>query len=53
LLRLIGLFLAASLGASLFSVLMRRILLGLAQRVEYDIREDVFAHLTRMDYSFY
>jgi ATP-binding cassette subfamily B protein len=32
---------------------MRRILLGLAQRVEYDIREDVFAHLTRMDYAFY
>lgn len=51
--RLIGLFIIASALASLFSVFMRRILLGLAQRVEYDIREQVFAHLTRMDYGFF
>ncbi len=49
----IGVFLVASLLASLFSILMRRILLGLAQKVEFDIRRDVFAHLTRMDYGFF
>lgn len=53
LIRLIGLFLAASTLASLFSIFMRRILLGLAQRVEHDIRRDVFAHLTRMDHGFF
>jgi len=46
-------FLGVSLLAALFSVLMRRILLGLAQWVEFDIRRDVFAHLTRMDYGFF
>lgn len=53
LVRLILAFLAASVLASLFSILMRRILLGLAQRVEHDIRADVFAHLTRMDHGFF
>ncbi len=51
--RLLAVFLGASVLASLFSILMRRILLGLAQRVEYDIREAVFDHLTRMDYGFF
>jgi len=46
-------FLGVSLLAALFSVFMRRILLGLAQWVEFDIRRDVFAHLTRMDYGFF
>jgi ATP-binding cassette subfamily B multidrug efflux pump len=50
---LIAYFFVVSLLVSLFSVFMRRILLGLAQRVEYDIREQVFAHLTRMDHGFY
>jgi ATP-binding cassette, subfamily B, multidrug efflux pump len=51
--RLIGVFFVASLLTSLFSIFMRRILLGLGQRVEYDIRERVFAHLTRMDHGFF
>lgn len=51
--RLIAIFLAASILASLFSIFMRRILLGLAQRAEYDIREEVFAHLTRLDHGFF
>jgi len=51
--RLIGQFLVVSLLGSLFSIFMRRILLGLAQRVEFDIRRDVFAHLTRMDHGFF
>lgn len=46
-------FLGTSLLAALFSVFMRRILLSLAQWVEFDIRRDVFAHLTRMDYGFF
>jgi len=53
LIRLILFFFLASALASLFSILMRRILLGLAQRVEYDIREKVFAHLTGMDHGFF
>lgn len=53
LVRLIFFFVVASALASILSVFMRRILLGLAQRVEYDIREQVFAHLTRMDYAFF
>ena len=32
---------------------MRRLLLGLANHVEYAIRRDVFDHLTRMDQAFY
>lgn len=51
--RLIVYFFFASALASLFSIFMRRILLGLAQRVEYDIRSDVFAHLTGMDHGFF
>jgi ATP-binding cassette subfamily B protein len=53
LIRLSLVFLAASLTATVFSIFMRRVLLGLAQRVEYDIRRDVFAHLTKMDYGFF
>jgi len=53
LLRIMGIFLVASLLASLCSIFMRRILLGVAQRVEADIRSAVFAHLTRMDYGFF
>lgn len=46
-------FLGVSLLASVFSIFMRRILLGLGHRVEYDIRTDVFGHLTRMDFGFF
>lgn len=51
--RLIVFFFIASALASIFSIFMRRLLLGVAQRVEYDIRSDVFAHLTRMDHGFF
>lgn len=53
LVRLTSLFLGLSLLASVFSVFMRRILLGLGQKVEFEIRRDVFAHLTQMDYGFF
>lgn len=53
LIRLSALFLFASLLATVFAIFMRRILLGLAHRVEFDIRRDIFAHLTKMDYGFF
>jgi len=53
LVRLSVVFLIASLLATVFSIFMRRILLGLAHRVEFDIRRDIFAHLTKMDYGFF
>lgn len=53
LIRLSAIFLGVSLLTALFSVIMRRILLSLAQWVEFDIRRDVFAHLTHMDYGFF
>lgn len=46
-------FLALALGAFAVSIVMRRRLLGLANRVEHDIRRDVFAHLTELDQAFY
>lgn len=35
------------------SIGMRRILLGVANRVEHDIRRDVFAHLTTLDVAYF
>jgi ATP-binding cassette subfamily B protein len=45
----------AALGAlgTLCSVAMRRTLLGISHRVEYDIRRDVFGHLTRLDAAYF
>ena len=51
--KLIGTFLLASVLASVFSILMRRILLGVAHHVEHDIRRDVFARLTILDRGFF
>ena len=52
-----ALLLAELTGLALFSfgvaIGMRRLLLGLANHVEYDIRRDIFTHLTRMDPAFY
>ena len=50
---LMGLFLAASALAFLVSIGMRRLTLGLANRVEHDIRRDIFGHLTGMDLAFF
>lgn len=49
----IGLFFLLASCAFGIAVVMRRQLLGLSYRVEYDIRRDVFAHLTGMDQAFY
>ena len=50
---LMGLFLAASTFAFAISIGMRRLMLGLANRVEHDIRRAVFAHLTGLDQAFF
>lgn len=49
----LAVFLALAVSVFLFSITMRRKLLGLANRVEHDIRRDVFAHLTTLDAAFY
>ena len=48
-----ALYLLATILSMALSVGMRRILLGLSYIVEYDIRRDVFDHLTRLDFGFY
>ena len=47
------LYLAASAIAFFVSIGMRRLMLGLANHVEHDIKRDVFAHLTDMDAGFF
>ncbi|MCS6770446.1 MAG: ABC transporter ATP-binding protein/permease [Kiritimatiellae bacterium] len=51
----IGLTAFLGIAATVFacSVAMRRTLLGLANRVEHDLRRDVFQHLTQMDAAFF
>lgn len=51
--RLMAFFLGASALAFAVSIGMRRLMLGLANRVEHDIRRDIFGHLTTMDQAFF
>ncbi len=48
-----GLLIGASLCAGVFRYLMRRLLIGASRQIEYDIRDDLFAHLQRLSPSFY
>ena len=48
-----GAYLLAALAMAVCGVHMRQILLALGHQVEYEIRRDVFNHLTRMDAYFY
>ena len=50
---LMGLYLGITAAAFVVSIGMRRLMLGLAHRVEHDIRRDLFAHLTGMDLAFF
>jgi ATP-binding cassette subfamily B protein len=52
-LRLMSLFPAASSLAFGVSIGMRRLMLGLANRVEHDIRRDIFGHLTTLETAFF
>lgn len=51
--RRIGLFIAVGTVAIIFSRLIRKIPLKLSHMVEYELRNDLFEHLTRLDQSFY
>ncbi len=53
LLALLGALAALGVFSFFVAIGMRRLLLGLANHVEYDIRRDVFGHLTGMDQAFY
>lgn len=47
------LYLGISALAFFVSIGMRRLMLGLANHVEHDIKRDVFTHLTELDYAFF
>ncbi len=47
------LYVVAALCSAGLALGMRRILLSLGHQVEYEIRRDVFQHLSRLDYTFY
>lgn len=48
-----ALIILMSLIEGTFRYLMRRILIGLSRLIEYDLRNDLFAHLQRLSTSFY
>jgi ATP-binding cassette subfamily B protein len=49
----LAIFLGIAIAVLLVSLVMRRRLLGLANRVEHDVRRDVFAHLSTLDQAFF
>jgi len=53
LLVLSGLFLAIALVQGVFRFFMRILMMGLSSMVEYDLRNDFFAHLQRLDQAYY
>ena len=53
-LRQVGLFLVAVAGlAGAFRYLMRRVLIDTSRDIEFDFRNDIYAHLQRLDPTFY
>lgn len=49
----VGLLLAIACAAAVFRFFMRRIMIGASRDIEYDIRNDFFAHLQRMPLGYY
>ena len=49
----IGIFLAVALFSAFFRYFMRKILIGISRKIEYDLRNDLFAHLQKLSLSFY
>jgi ATP-binding cassette subfamily B multidrug efflux pump len=47
------LLLAVSGAKAIFQYLTRWILIGVSREIEFDLRNDLFAHLERLSYSFY
>jgi ATP-binding cassette subfamily B multidrug efflux pump len=52
-LQLAGLLVGLSLIKGLFQYWMRVILIGISRDIEYDLRNDLFAHLIRLSHDFY
>jgi ATP-binding cassette subfamily B protein len=48
-----GLLLAVAVVGGVFRLLMRRIVIGASRHIEYDLRNDFYAHLSRMPLSYY
>ncbi|MGB7219987.1 MAG: ABC transporter ATP-binding protein [Vicinamibacterales bacterium] len=48
-----GLLLAVGLVGGFFRFLMRRVLMGASRHIEYDMRNDFFAHLERLPLSYF
>ena len=48
-----GALLAVALLQAIFRFLMRRIMIGASREIEYDLRNDLFAHLQRLSPAFY
>jgi ATP-binding cassette subfamily B multidrug efflux pump len=47
------LLLAIALTKGIFQFLTRWIVIGVSREIEYDLRNDMFAHLSHLDYSYY
>jgi ATP-binding cassette, subfamily B, multidrug efflux pump len=47
------LLLAIAATKGIFQFLTRWIVIGVSREIEYDLRNDMFAHLSRLDYSYY
>jgi len=48
-----GLLLAVALTKGIFQFLTRWIVIGVSRDIEFDLRNDLFAHLERLSYSYY
>jgi ATP-binding cassette subfamily B multidrug efflux pump len=46
-------FFAIAFFAGVFRYFMRRLVIGISRRIEYDLRNDLFAHLQRLPASYY
>jgi ATP-binding cassette subfamily B multidrug efflux pump len=47
------LLLGIAVTKGIFQFLTRWIVIGVSREIEYDLRNDMFAHLSRLDYSYY
>lgn len=47
------LLLAIAVSKGIFQFLTRWIVIGVSREIEYDLRNDMFAHLSRLNYSYY
>src|SRR5271157_749 len=48
-----GLLLAIAVGKGTFQFLLRWIVIGISRDIEFDLRNDLFAHLEQLSYSYY